>query len=83
MAVCQVNNMDVVTDTGAVRGIIIIAKYAEAYQLADCHLGNIWKKIVRDSLRIFTDTSGFMGSDRVKVTEQHNLPVLICCVKIG
>ena len=83
MAVCQVYHVNVITDTGSVRSVIVIAEYAQAYQLANCHLCNVRKQVVRDTLRILTDTAGLMSSDRVKVAKQHYLPFRIRSVKVG
>ena len=68
MTVCQVYNVDVVTDAGSVRSVVVIAKDAKTYQLAHSHLRDIREQIVRDTLRVLSDTAGFMSSDRVKVT---------------
>ena len=38
VALCQINDMDVVTYTGSVGGIVIITEDTQLFQLADCYL---------------------------------------------
>jgi len=83
MSFCKVNYVNVISHTSSVRSIIIISEYPKFFQFTYCNLCDIWHQVVRDSVWILSDSSALVSTDRVKVTEQHNLPVLICCVKIG
>ena len=77
MTYSQVYYMDVITYTGSVRSIIIITEDSQTFQFTDGNLCNIWKQIVRDSFRIFTDHAALMSTDWVKVTKQDNIPFRI------
>ena len=78
----QIDYMDIISDTCSIRCIVVIAKHSQTIQFSNCNLCNIWHQIVRDSFRIFSNLSGFVCPDRVKVTKQHNIPLRISCVKI-
>ena len=70
----KVDHVDVVTYSGSVRCIIIIAEDAQAFQFSDGNLCDIWDQVVRDSLRILSDETALMSSDRIEVTEQDHVP---------
>ena len=38
MAFCKVNDMNVVSDAGSVRSVVIVTKNTQLFQLADCNL---------------------------------------------
>src|SRR5699024_8175572 len=82
MADRKVYYMDVVADTCSIRCVIVVAEYSKALKFSDRNLCDIRDQVVRDSLRILSDETALMCSDRVEVTEQDNIPFRICCVKI-
>src|SRR5699024_5327687 len=82
MANCKVYYMDVVAYSGPVRCVIVITEYAQTLQLADRNLCDIRDQVVRDSLRILSDHSALVSTDRVEVAEQHHIPLRICCVQV-
>ena len=74
MAFCQVYHMDIVSHAGSVRSVIVISEYAKLFQLADSYLSDIWHQVVRDSVWILNDGNAVMRTNRVKVTQKHNIP---------
>ena len=83
MALCQVNDVDVVANSSSVMGGIVVSEDAEGLKLADGHLGDIGNQVVGNTLGILTDESALMGSDRVEVSEKHYVPLGISGMKIG
>ena len=61
----QVDNVDVVSDTGSVNSRIVISEYGQFRQFADSYLGDMGKQVVRYPVRVFTDSSAGVGSNRV------------------
>lgn len=53
VSVGKINNVNVITHTRTVGSIVIVSENREALKLTAGDLGNIRKKIVRNSLRIF------------------------------
>ena len=51
--------MDVVAAAGAIRCRIIAAENSEMIASADCHLRDIRHEVIRNTLRILTNTTGF------------------------
>ncbi len=82
MASCQIHHMDVITHTGSIQSIIVIAEYADAFQLSNGHLCHIRQQIVGDSLGILSDPAGFMCTDGIKVTKQDHIPLRIGLLNI-
>ena len=70
----EVAYVDVVADSGAVRGVVVIAEYTEFLAEADCGLRDVGHEIVRNSVRVFADTSARVRANRVEVAEQNHVP---------
>ena len=83
MAFCKVYDMDIISDTCSVRCVIVISEYAEFFQFANCYLCNVWHQVVRDTVRIFTDQTTLMSTNRVEVTKKYHIPFRICFLDIG
>ena len=83
MSDSQIYYMDVISHTGSVRSIIVVSEYAETFQLADCNLCNVRNQVVRNPFRIFSDQTGFVCADRIKVSQKHDIPFRIPDMKIG
>ena len=83
MTLCEIYDMDIVANAGSVLGLIVIAEDTEADQLSDCNLGDVRKQVIRHTLRVLSHASGFVCADRVKVAEQHDIPVRIRGVEVG
>ena len=60
-------------DASTIVRIIVIPKYAEAFQLSNSHLGDIGEKIVWDSLD-FLQSARFYAPDGVKITKEYDIP---------
>ena len=41
------------------------------------YLGDIWQKVVGDTLRVLSNQARAMSSDWVEITQQHCVPVLL------
>ena len=79
MTASQVNHVNEIPHTGAVRRGIIIAEYGKLFQFAHCYLGNIRHKIVWNPGGVFADQTGRMSADRIEVAKQDNAPFGISC----
>ena len=82
MTDCQIHYMDIISDTCSVRCIIVISKYTKAFQLANSNLCDIRHQVIRNTIRIFTDLTALVCTDRVKVTKQDHVPLGICFLDI-
>ena len=82
MAFCKVNDMDVISDAGSVRSIVIVAKNTQLFQLANCNLCDVRHQIVRNTVWILTDQTALVSTDRVEITQQNNVPFRICFLDI-
>ena len=82
MAFCKVNDMNVVSDAGSVRSVVIVTKNTQLFQLADCNLCDVRHQIVRNTIGIFTDQTALVSTDRVEITQQNNVPFRICFLDI-
>ena len=78
----QIHHMDIVTDSSAVRRIVIISKHTDLFELAYSHLSNIRRQIIRDTLRILSDLPALVSAYRIKVTQQDHRPLRICLLDI-
>ena len=77
MTLCEVNYVDVITDAGPVRCVVVIAEYVDALALAGSYLRDVREKVVRDALGIFADEAARVCADRVEIAEQHDLPLVV------
>ena len=77
MSVGKINNVNVITHTRTVGSIVIVSENREALKLTAGNLGNIRKKIVRNSLRIFADQAALMRTDRIEITQYGYAPLRI------
>ncbi len=82
VAACEIHDMDVVTDAGTIRCVIVVAEDIDLRKLSNGHLCHVWQQIVRDALRILADETRLVGTDRVKVTKQDDVPLWICGMNI-
>ena len=82
MTTGEIHDMDIITDTRAIRCIIIVTEDINLRKLTDRHLCHVRKQVVRDALRILTDQTGLVRTDRVEVTKQDDIPLRICRVNI-
>ena len=72
MAFSQIDDVDVVTHAGAVRGVIVVAEDGQLLAAADGDLRDVGHQIVRNAVRILTDQAGFVRADGVEVAQQND-----------
>ena len=83
MAACQVDYMDVIAHTRAVRRGVIIAEHANGLHFANRDLCDIRHEVVRNALRVFADKAAFVRANGIEVTEQHDIPFRVGGVQVG
>ena len=74
MTLRQIDNMNVVAHTGAVRRGIVVAEHVQMVALADGGLRNIRHKIIGNAVRMLADFSAFVRTDRVEIAQVHDRP---------
>lgn len=62
--------------TGAIQGIVIISKDLQGFPPPTRHLGHVRHQVIWNAIWILSYLSGFMRSDWIEVTEDHNVPIL-------
>ena len=82
MTGCQIANVDVITNTSTIRSIIVIAEYTQLLSLAYSHLRDIRHQIVWNAIRILTNLTTLMRTDRIEISQQNYIPILICLLHI-
>jgi len=55
MTLCQIDHMNIVSNAGPIRGVIIVAKDPKPDQIARCDLGNVRHQVVGYIVGIFTN----------------------------
>ena len=78
----KVHDVDVVAHAGAVGGIVGVAEDGQLLELADRDLRDIGHEVIRNTVRIFTDQTGFMRADRVKIAKQDHMQLGICLCRV-
>ena len=78
----EVADVDIVAHTGAVRSVIIIAEYAELLALSYSHLSDIRHQIVRNTVRIFTDSARWVSADRIEIAQEHHIPFRVSLLHV-
>ena len=74
--------MDIISHAGSIRSVIVITEYAKLFQLANSNLCDVWHKVVRDTIWVLADGSALVGTDRIKITKQHYVPLRICFLDV-
>ena len=82
MSFYQVHDMDVVTLTSAVHRFIVIPKHIKVCPLSSGYLRYKRHQVVGYSIGQFANQPTFMGSYRIEVPEQSNVPTGIACSQI-
>ena len=75
--------MYVITDTGAIVCFVVIAKYTEAFTLADSNLRYVRYEIIWNALWILADQTALVGPDRIEIAEQNDIPGIVSGVQVG
>ena len=79
----KVDNVEIVAHARAVVSVVIVAVDVQVFPSANCNLCNIRHEVVGNALRILADLAGFMSADRVEITKQNDVPLVIGGVKVG
>lgn len=82
MPACQVNHVDVVTDSRPVGGGVIVPENFDKRQLSRRDFGHIRHEIVGDAFRVLADQARRMRADWVEVPEQNDAPFMVGCVEV-
>ena len=70
--------MKVIAHAGAVGRVPVLAPDVEPLALADRHLGDEGKEVVRHVGRILADRAARMGADRVEVAQRDRAGARVC-----
>lgn len=76
VALCEVEDVDVVADGGAVVGGVVVAKDEQLFALPDGHLGEQREEVVRDALGVFAHDAAGVRAGRVEVAQEGGVPVV-------
>ena len=79
----EVDHVDVVANTCAVRCGVIVSKDTYRLKLPDGDLGDIRDKVVGDALRVLSDEAADMCADGVEVTQQYDVLLVVAKVEVG
>ena len=74
MPLRKIDDVDVVAYARAVGGVVVIAEHLESFEPADGDLGDVGDEVVRDPIRVFADETGLVGTDRVEVAQEDDVP---------
>ncbi|OMG93031.1 hypothetical protein BIZ92_01490 [Achromobacter xylosoxidans] len=74
---CQVDDVYVVTHPCAVRSRIVVAPNIQFLTEPDRDLRNIWHQIIWRIFWIFADQPAFVGSDRIEIAQNGDIPIRI------
>ena len=78
MAFCQIHDMEVIADAGAVVGGPVAAKDLEFIAASDGDLGDERKEVIGDAEGVFSDLTAGMGAYGVEVAEAGDAPGVGC-----
>ncbi len=79
----QIDNMDVIPQAGAIRGVVVIAVNSQLRTHPDRHLGDIRQQVEGHTPGVFADTSAGMGTHRVEVAQQDQVGARLGNVQIA
>ena len=69
--------MDVVPDTGAVMGVVVISVDTQEFPAAHRHLGDVGHQVIGNAPGVLTDAAGCVGTDGIKIPQQSNAPLAV------
>src|SRR5215469_1820006 len=78
----KVNDMDEVTDAGAIRSIVVVAPDLQLLLSSNRHLRDKWQEVVRNANRVFSDEPAFMRANRIEVAQNADPPLGVGCVNV-
>ena len=71
MSESQVCYMDVISNTGAIFGVVISTEDIQVGQMAAGNSLDVWHEVVWGASRVFADEAGFMSSNGIKISEAN------------
>src|SRR5699024_10205694 len=74
VAAGQVHHVQVVTDPGAVGGVVVVAEHFEVWTVPRGHLGDVGEQVVGHPLGVLPDEAAGVCTDRVEVTQGDDAP---------
>ena len=74
MSFREINDVDIVADSCAVVGFVVVSENGQMIKFPRCDLRDVWHEIVRDPFRIFADKPRFVRSYRVEIAQKHDIP---------
>lgn len=83
MSLGQIDDVDIVANTGTIGGGIVHPKDGEMLPATDGDLSDVGHEIVGDTSGILADLTGSVGAARVKVAEDEDVPLGIGLVQIA
>ena len=76
----KVYNVDEVSYTTAIRGIIVISEYGKFWPYTGCGLCYVGNQIVRSAYRKFSEICRWMRADRIKISQRNDAITTAICV---
>ena len=74
MSAGKVNNMNIISDPGAVSCVVVIAKDAEFFPAPDRNLCDEGKQVVGNAVWVFTNLPGRVCANRIEVAKIDCFP---------
>ena len=82
MGIGNIAYMDVVSDAGAIAGIVIVTEYGHFRALTDCGLGDDGYYAFAHVLEL-TDQCGRVGAYGIEVTEEYGVEMLVDVAEVA
>lgn len=76
VTLCQVEDVDVVADGGAVVRGVVVAEDEQLFTLARGDLRQEWEQVIRHARGVFAHDAAGVAARRVEVTQQAGIPFL-------
>lgn len=73
----EVHDVDVVAHSGAVGGVIVVAKDSQLLASANGGLGDVGHEVVGDAVGVLAYESALVRPDGVEVAQQHHVPLIV------
>ena len=77
MAFGQIDDVDIVSDAGAVRSRIVVPEHVQFRADAHSDLSDVGHQVVGDATGFFADQTGRMGPDGIEIAKEHDRQVRI------
>jgi hypothetical protein len=77
VAPCEIDDVDVVADAGAVGRVVVVAEDRQLLELAHCDLHDERHQIVRQPRRVLADAAALVGTDRIEVPQEAHSEAIV------